>query len=77
MDRALAALAGMVVAAYRRLLSPLLPAACRFHPSCSAYSATSYARFGFVRGSWLTTRRLVRCHPWCDGGLDPVPEEHA
>ena len=58
---------------YRRLVSPLLPPACRFHPSCSAYAAEAVRRHGAWRGSLLAVKRLARCHPWCEGGVDPVP----
>jgi hypothetical protein len=58
---------------YKRWVSPLLPAACRFTPSCSAYALEAYGRHGFFKGSWLTLRRLLRCHPFCPGGYDPVP----
>jgi len=61
------------IAAYRWLLSPLLPPACRFHPSCSAYAAEAVRRHGAWRGSFLTVKRLARCHPLCEGGIDPVP----
>lgn len=61
------------IQAYRRLLSPLLPSTCRFHPSCSAYGAEALRTHGFWRGSWLTVKRIARCHPWHPGGLDPVP----
>jgi putative membrane protein insertion efficiency factor len=65
----------MVVAirGYQRFISPGLPAACRFHPSCSAYAATAIERHGALRGLWLAVRRLARCHPFHPGGIDPVP----
>jgi putative membrane protein insertion efficiency factor len=63
----------LVLRAYRRLVSPMLPPACRFYPSCSAYAETALTRHGAVRGTWLTARRLVRCHPFHPGGIDPVP----
>ncbi|MEI7783398.1 MAG: membrane protein insertion efficiency factor YidD [Betaproteobacteria bacterium] len=62
-----------LVRAYRLLLSPSLGSACRFEPTCSVYAMESLARHGATGGSYLTLRRLVRCHPWCDGGHDPVP----
>lgn len=64
----------LLVRIYQRLVSPLLPPACRFYPSCSAYAVTALQRHGAVRGSWLTVRRLCRCHPFHPGGVDPVPE---
>lgn len=59
--------------AYKRFLSPLLPPACRFEPTCSAYAAEAVTLHGARRGTWLTLRRLVRCRPGCPGGYDPVP----
>ncbi|HVI54289.1 MAG TPA: membrane protein insertion efficiency factor YidD [Luteibacter sp.] len=59
---------------YKRWLSPLLGARCRFHPSCSDYARVAIARFGPVRGSVLGAWRLCRCQPFCEGGLDPVPD---
>jgi len=64
----------LLVQAYRWIVGPLLPRACRFHPSCSAYAATALERHGALRGSWLAARRVARCHPWHPGGVDPVPE---
>lgn len=58
---------------YRVFLSPLLPAACRFHPSCSAYGEEAIDRYGLMRGIGYTVRRLLRCHPFHPGGFDPVP----
>ena len=58
---------------YKRWLSPLLPAACRFEPSCSVYAMEAYSRYGFWKGSRLTAWRLLRCNPFCPGGYDPVP----
>lgn len=63
-----------LVRAYRLLLSPWLGSSCRFEPTCSAYSLQALERHGAAAGSYLTAARLVRCHPWCDGGFDPVPE---
>lgn len=58
---------------YRLFLSPLLPAACRFFPSCSAYGEEAISRYGLMRGIGYTARRLLRCHPFHPGGFDPVP----
>jgi uncharacterized protein len=59
--------------AYRAAVSPLYGDVCRYYPSCSAYALESVQRHGAIRGIWLGGRRLVRCHPWAAGGLDPVP----
>ncbi len=67
-----------LVRLYQKLLSPLLNLVsgprCRFHPTCSAYAVQALERHGAVRGSVLAARRIVRCHPLNEGGLDPVPE---
>jgi uncharacterized protein len=65
----------MLVQAYRLLLSPWLGSACRFEPTCSAYSLQALHQHGALRGSGLTLARLARCHPFCRGGHDPVPDE--
>ena len=59
--------------AYKRLLSPILPQACRFHPTCSEYAAQAVEVHGVLKGSALAAGRLVRCNPWSVGGFDPVP----
>ena len=64
-----------LVRGYRLLLSPWLGSACRFEPTCSVYALQALEKYGATGGSYLTIRRLARCHPWCDGGHDPVPEE--
>ena len=58
---------------YRLVISPLYGNVCRYYPSCSAYALRAVEVHGAVRGSWLTVRRLLRCHPWAPGGYDPVP----
>jgi putative membrane protein insertion efficiency factor len=65
-------LAGLI-RLYRLVVSPALPPACRFTPSCSAYALEAVTRYGVLRGSWLAGRRLLRCHPFHPGGFDPVP----
>jgi hypothetical protein len=62
-----------VVRGYQIVLSPLLPASCRYYPSCSAYAIEALERHGAARGGWLTLKRLGRCHPFRPGGYDPVP----
>jgi putative membrane protein insertion efficiency factor len=61
------------IRAWRFAISPLYGQVCRYHPSCSAYALEAVTVHGSVRGTWLALRRLARCHPWSDGGYDPVP----
>ena len=61
------------VRAYRLFISPLLGTNCRYAPSCSAYAVEALMTHGAVRGTWLATRRICRCHPWGGSGYDPVP----
>ncbi len=64
-----------LVRAYRYFLSPWLGSNCRFEPTCSAYALQALEKHGAAAGTYLTMGRLIRCHPWCDGGCDPVPDQ--
>ena len=66
-------LALALIRGYKILISPYFTGSCRFLPSCSAYAAEAIDRHGVVRGGWLAARRLMRCHPLCTAGHDPVP----
>ncbi|MFK7871870.1 MAG: membrane protein insertion efficiency factor YidD [Oligoflexales bacterium] len=62
-----------LISLYQRWLSPILRylgAECRFYPSCSAYAHECYSRYGFIRATWMSFYRVVRCQPWCQGGID-------
>ncbi len=65
----------LLLRCYKRCISPLPGARCRFEPSCADYARVAVARFGAARGGWLALLRLARCQPLCDGGFDPVPLE--
>jgi putative membrane protein insertion efficiency factor len=62
-----------LIRAYQLLLSPYLPASCRYHPGCSSYAAAAISLHGPLRGLWFAARRIARCHPWGGMGFDPVP----
>ncbi len=64
----------LLVRAYQVALSPLLPAACRYHPTCSQYAVEALEKHGALRGGWLAMKRIARCRPFRAGGFDPVPE---
>ena len=68
-------LAILLIKFYRKCISPLFPAKCKYYPTCSAYALTAFSRFGFVRGFLLAGWRILRCNPWSMGGIDPVPEK--
>jgi len=62
-----------IVKAYQLVLSPFFGQQCRFYPTCSQYALDALHKHGAIAGSYYTVRRLSRCHPWCDGGHDPIP----
>lgn len=64
-----------LVKAYRLFLSPWLGSSCRFEPTCSRYALQALEHHGAAAGTYLTVARIARCHPWCSGGLDPVPAQ--
>jgi hypothetical protein len=73
-----ARVAARAIVVYQRLVSPLLPPACRFAPTCSEYARLTLLGHGLARGAWLAFCRLVRCHPFHPGGYDPPPtQEHS
>ena len=59
---------------YRLFISPVLGPHCRYQPTCSSYAIEAVERFGIFKGTWMAIRRVSRCHPWHEGGYDPVPE---
>ena len=65
-----------LIRGYRVIVSPLLPAHCRYWPTCSVYAGTALRDHGVLEGGWLALRRLARCHPWGGSGYDPVPEKN-
>lgn len=64
-----------VIKFYRRSISPLTPPRCRYYPTCSLYALEAVEKFGFLKGSYLAVRRILRCHPFREGGFDPVPDK--
>ncbi|MCB0519558.1 MAG: membrane protein insertion efficiency factor YidD [Lewinellaceae bacterium] len=61
---------------YQRFISPLFPPSCRYQPSCSAYTVEAIEEWGVVKGLWLGAKRFLSCHPWSEGGYDPVPKKN-
>lgn len=62
-----------LIKVYQKTISPFTPAACRYTPTCSQYAEEALRKHGALKGSWLATRRILRCHPWGGHGYDPVP----
>jgi len=65
-----------IIRLYQWFISPFFPKSCRFEPTCSHYAFTAIDRFGFFKGAWLATKRILKCHPYHAGGFDPVPDIH-
>ncbi|HXK66222.1 MAG TPA: membrane protein insertion efficiency factor YidD [Spirochaetota bacterium] len=63
----------VLIKLYKLVISPVLPNACRFYPTCSQYAIEALTRYGLFKGGFLSIKRILRCHPFCDGGYDPVP----
>ncbi|WP_332697907.1 membrane protein insertion efficiency factor YidD [Halalkalibacter lacteus] len=66
-----------IIQIYQRVISPLKPPTCRFYPTCSHYGFEAIVRFGALKGTWLTIKRISKCHPYHPGGIDPVPEKES
>jgi uncharacterized protein len=64
-----------IIRFYQVVISPIKPPSCRFYPTCSHYGLEAVQRFGALKGGWLTLKRILKCHPFHPGGIDPVPEK--
>ncbi len=66
----------LLVRGYQLVISPIFPASCRYHPTCSSYAMQALQGHGALKGGWLALKRIGRCHPWGGSGYDPVPDFH-
>lgn len=73
MGNPLTSLLILAIRFYQGAISPMLPAACRYQPTCSQYAVEALRKHGLAKGSWLAAKRIARCHPWGGSGYDPVP----
>ncbi|WP_252503893.1 membrane protein insertion efficiency factor YidD [Sporosarcina sp. Marseille-Q4943] len=64
-----------IITIYQKIISPLTPPSCRFYPTCSHYGVEAIQKHGALKGAWLTIRRILKCHPFHEGGFDPVPDK--
>ncbi|MDY8134265.1 membrane protein insertion efficiency factor YidD [Aquimarina sp. 2201CG5-10] len=64
-----------LVRLYQNLISPLTPATCRYHPTCSQYTVEALQKHGLLKGGWMAIKRIFSCHPWGGSGYDPVPDK--
>ncbi|MDA7027333.1 membrane protein insertion efficiency factor YidD [Bacillus sp. CLL-7-23] len=65
----------LIIRIYQKWISPILPPSCRFYPTCSNYGLEAIQKHGALKGGWLTVKRILKCHPFHPGGIDPVPEK--
>ncbi|WP_262177586.1 membrane protein insertion efficiency factor YidD [Saccharococcus sp. Marseille-Q5394] len=65
-----------IIKTYQKIISPLTPPSCRFYPTCSHYGVEALQKHGALKGTWLTIRRISKCHPFHEGGFDPVPDKN-
>ncbi|MCM3710249.1 membrane protein insertion efficiency factor YidD [Sporosarcina luteola] len=65
-----------IIKIYQKIISPLTPPSCRFYPTCSHYGVEALQKHGALKGTWLTIRRISKCHPFHEGGFDPVPDKN-
>lgn len=65
-----------IVRGYQLMISPYFPPSCRYQPTCSSYAIEALNEYGALKGGWMAIKRISRCHPWADGGYDPIPKKN-